>query len=52
VTKALATPQVTERLASTGNEPMQATPAAFDSMIRSDIEANLALAKAANLKFN
>ena len=52
VTKALATPQVTERLAATGNEPMQATPAEFDAMIRSDIEANLALAKAANLKFN
>jgi tripartite-type tricarboxylate transporter receptor subunit TctC len=52
VVKALATPQVKERLAATGNEPMEMTPAEFDAMIRSDIAANIALAKAANLKFN
>jgi len=51
VMKALATPEVKQRLASTGNEPMEATPAEFDAMIRSDTAANIALAKTANLKF-
>jgi tripartite-type tricarboxylate transporter receptor subunit TctC len=52
VTKALALPQVAEKLAATGNEPLPVTPAEFDAMIKTDIEANIALAKAANLKFN
>ena len=52
VTKALATQQVADRLAATGNEPLPVTPAEFDAMIKSDIEANIALAKAANIKFN
>jgi tripartite-type tricarboxylate transporter receptor subunit TctC len=52
VTKALADKTVADKLSAMGNEPMALTPAEFDAMIRSDIEANLALAKAANIKFN
>jgi tripartite-type tricarboxylate transporter receptor subunit TctC len=52
VTKALAEKSVADKLAAMGNEPMALKPAEFDTMIRSDIEANLALAKAANIKFN
>jgi hypothetical protein len=33
-------------------DPMPTTPAAFDAQIKREIDAIIALAKAANLKFN
>ena len=50
--KALAAPGVREKLAQQGMDPMPITPAAFDTQIRREIDSILALAKAANLKFN
>ena len=50
--KALAAPGVQEKLAQQGMDPMPITPAAFDAQIRREIGSILALAKAANLKFN
>lgn len=52
VQAALKRPEVSERLAPQGNEPMPLTPAQFDAMMRTEIVENLALAKAANLTFN
>src|SRR5947207_2028624 len=49
---ALAAPGVREKLAQQGMDPMPITPAAFDAQIRREIDSILALAKAANLKFN
>jgi tripartite-type tricarboxylate transporter receptor subunit TctC len=48
----LAAPGVREKLAQQGLDPMPITPAAFDARIKREIGAVLALAKAANLKFN
>jgi tripartite-type tricarboxylate transporter receptor subunit TctC len=48
----LAAPGVREKLAQQGLDPMPITPVAFDAQIRREIGAILALAKAANLKFN
>jgi len=50
--QALAAPGVREKLAQRGMDPMPITPAAFDAQIRREIHSILALAKAANLKFN
>jgi len=50
--KALAAPGIKEKLAQQGVEPMPITPADFDAQIRREIDGILALAKAANLKFN
>jgi len=50
--KALAAPGIKEKLAQQGVDPMPITPAAFDAQIRREIDGILALAKAANLKFN
>jgi tripartite-type tricarboxylate transporter receptor subunit TctC len=52
VRQALTRPEVAERLAPQGNEPMPLTPAQFDATIRTEIADNLALAKAAGLTFN
>jgi tripartite-type tricarboxylate transporter receptor subunit TctC len=52
VRQALTRPEVTERLAPQGNEPMPLTPEQFDATIRTEIAENLALAKAAGLTFN
>src|SRR6184192_3206697 len=49
---ALAAPGVREKLAQQGMDPIPITPAAFDAQIRREIDSILALAKAANLKFN
>ena len=35
-----------------GIEPMPMTPAEFDALIKKEIQTNIALVKAANLKFN
>jgi tripartite-type tricarboxylate transporter receptor subunit TctC len=50
--KALALPEVQERFKPQGIEPMPLTPAEFDALIKREIAANIALVKAAGLKFN
>jgi tripartite-type tricarboxylate transporter receptor subunit TctC len=50
--KALALPSVKEKFAPQGIEPMPVTPAEFDALIKKEIAANIALVKAAGLKFN
>lgn len=47
--KSLQVPSVHERLAALGVEPMPMSPEQFDKYFRDDIEANLRLAKAANI---
>jgi len=41
-----------ERLVKVGLEPMPLTPKEFDTLIAAEIKANLAIVKAAGLKFN
>jgi len=50
--KALAYQGVAEKLTPQGLEPMPLAPAAFDALIRKEIDSNIALVKAAGLKFN
>jgi tripartite-type tricarboxylate transporter receptor subunit TctC len=50
--KVLRLPAVIEKLKPLGVEPMPLTPKEFDAMIVKDIETNIALVKAAGLKFN
>jgi tripartite-type tricarboxylate transporter receptor subunit TctC len=50
--KTLALPSVKEKFAPQGIEPMPVTPAEFDALIGKEIAANIALVKAAGLKFN
>jgi len=50
--KALKHPNVVEKFATQGIEPMPLSPAAFDALIRKEIQTNIALVKAAGLKFN
>jgi tripartite-type tricarboxylate transporter receptor subunit TctC len=50
--KVLRVPAVIEKLKPLGVEPMPLTPTEFDAMIAKEIETNIALAKAAGLKFN
>ena len=50
--KALARPDVMDRLKKQGIEPMPLTPAEFDALIAKEIETNKAIVKAAGLKFN
>jgi tripartite-type tricarboxylate transporter receptor subunit TctC len=50
--KALALPETQERFKPQGIEPLRMTSAEFDAMIRREVAANIALAKAAGLKFN
>lgn len=52
VQKALSLPAVQDKLKTQGVEPMPLTPQEFDAMIAKEIVANIALAKAAGLKFN
>jgi tripartite-type tricarboxylate transporter receptor subunit TctC len=52
ISKVLATPDVKDKLAKQGVEPLPLTPDEFDALMRKEIAANLALAKAAGLKFN
>jgi tripartite-type tricarboxylate transporter receptor subunit TctC len=52
ITKILALPAVQERLKPQGIEPLPLSPAEFDALMRREIASNLALAKAAGLKFN
>ena len=50
--KALKTPNVVEKFKPQGIEPMPLSPAEFDAMVQKEIGANIALVKAAGLKFN
>ncbi len=50
--KALALPAVKQKFAPQGIEPLPLSPAEFDALIRKEIQANIALVKAAGLKFN
>ena len=50
--KALALPSVAEKFKPQGIEPMPLKPAEFDALIKKEIVANIALVKAAGLKFN
>jgi len=49
--KLLKTPAMAERLAKQGVEPMPLTPTEFDALIAREISANIAIVKAAGLKF-
>ena len=50
--KALALPEVKAKLTPQGVEPLPLKPAEIDAMIVKEIASNIALAKAAGLKFN
>jgi tripartite-type tricarboxylate transporter receptor subunit TctC len=50
--KVLQLPAVREKFKPQGIEPMPQSPKEFDAMIAKEIEQNIALAKAAGLKFN
>ena len=50
--KALALPAVQEKFKPQGIEPMPLTPEEFDALIKREVAANIALVKAAGLKFN
>lgn len=50
--KVLRLPGVQEKFKPQGIEPMPLTPAEFDAMIAREIKTNLAIVKAAGLKFN
>ncbi|HEX3441764.1 MAG TPA: tripartite tricarboxylate transporter substrate binding protein [Pseudolabrys sp.] len=52
VTKALALPDVQNKLAVQGVEPSPLSPTEMDEMIKREIALNLKIAKAAGLKFN
>ncbi len=47
--KALGTPAIQAQLAKIGVEPMPMTQGQFDKFFRDDVEANVALVKAANI---
>jgi tripartite-type tricarboxylate transporter receptor subunit TctC len=48
----LAMPAVLEKFKPQGIDPMPLTSAEFDALIRKEMASNVALAKAAGLKFN
>lgn len=48
--KALQAPEVRERLASLGAEPMPLTPEQFDALIRDEMASNAVIIKAAGIK--
>jgi tripartite-type tricarboxylate transporter receptor subunit TctC len=50
--KALKNPNVVEKFAQQGIEPMPMSSADFNALIRKEIQSNIALVKAAGLKFN
>jgi tripartite-type tricarboxylate transporter receptor subunit TctC len=50
VVKAVQSPEVRERLASLGAEPMTMSPEQFDAMIREEMTSNAAIMKAAGIK--
>jgi tripartite-type tricarboxylate transporter receptor subunit TctC len=50
--KVLRQPGVIEKFKPQGIEPMPLTPAQFDALIAKEIENNIAIVKAAGLKFD
>jgi tripartite-type tricarboxylate transporter receptor subunit TctC len=50
--KVLATPAVQAKFKPVGMEPLKMTSAEFDGLVKREVAANIALAKAAKLKFN
>ena len=50
--RALATPEVRERLATQGAEALPMSPEQFDAMIREEMTANAAIIKAAGIKID
>jgi tripartite-type tricarboxylate transporter receptor subunit TctC len=48
--KALQAPDVRERLASLGADPMPLSPEQFDAMIKEELAANTLIIKAAGIK--
>jgi tripartite-type tricarboxylate transporter receptor subunit TctC len=50
--KALALPEVQQKLAAQGVEPAPLTPSEMDARIRREIALNIKIAKDAGLKFN
>jgi tripartite-type tricarboxylate transporter receptor subunit TctC len=50
--KALQLPVVKDKFAPQGIEPLPLTSAEFDALVKKEVEINIALAKAAGLKFN
>jgi tripartite-type tricarboxylate transporter receptor subunit TctC len=50
--KALALPAVKDKFALQGIDPMPLTPAEFDALIKKEIAINIALVKAAGIRFN
>ena len=52
ITKIVNSPATKENLVKQGVEPLPLSPDEFDELMKKEIAANLALAKAAGLKFN
>jgi tripartite-type tricarboxylate transporter receptor subunit TctC len=52
ITKIVNSPAMKDNLAKQGVEPLPLSPDEFDALMKKEIAANLALAKAAGLKFN
>jgi len=50
--KALKNPSLLEKFAGQGIEPMPLSSAEFDALVKKEIDTNIALVKAAGLKFN
>ena len=50
--KALTTPAVQDKFKPQGIEPLKLTSAEFDALVKREVAANIALVKAAKLKFN
>jgi tripartite-type tricarboxylate transporter receptor subunit TctC len=50
--KALKNSNVVEEFAAQGIEPMPLSPSEFDALVKKEIQTNIALVKAAGLKFN
>ena len=50
--KVLDVPALQQRLAQYGVDPMPITPTAFDTLVKTEVAANIALVKAAGIKVN
>jgi tripartite-type tricarboxylate transporter receptor subunit TctC len=52
IAKALASPNVADKLKNLGADPMPLTSAQYDALVKKEIETNSKIAKAANIKVN
>jgi tripartite-type tricarboxylate transporter receptor subunit TctC len=50
--QALAEPALIEKFKPQGIEPMALSPTEFDALVKKEVAANIALAKAAGIKIN